>query len=248
MNKLWVIAKKDIRESFRSRSTYFYIIFLFLFCTSYFTTYSSRMDAVIGSHASAEVIRQSSQALLNSFAASLPLMFSIWVCTIFATYSVVVEKAKHNIESLMVTPISIKQLWMGKSLAIALPSLLIGLGASIIVYLALNFFLVIPQNGAFLFPGVVSIICAVILVPIMIFVIIALVTYLQLTIANPRFANFIFVGIFVLLLIGINIMTGIGLTTDFIWIYLAVIVVCGAGAYLLSRFLTKERVMLSSKE
>jgi ABC-type Na+ efflux pump permease subunit len=28
MNKLWIIARKDIREAFRSRTTYFYIVIL----------------------------------------------------------------------------------------------------------------------------------------------------------------------------------------------------------------------------
>jgi ABC-2 type transport system permease protein len=161
---------------------------------------------------------------------------------------VVVEKSKHNIESLLVTPVSLKQLWMGKTLAVTLPSIVIGLGVSIIIFIALNIISVIPQTGVFLFPGPLSVICAIILIPCLIFAIVSLVIYLQLTMANPRFANFIFLGIFFLLFFGINALAGFGFSANYALIYLAVAVLCGAFSYLLSAKLTKERVMLSSKE
>jgi ABC-2 type transport system permease protein len=248
VKKIWVIAKKDIRESFRSRSTYLYIIVLFILSFSYFSSYSARMSSVLALHPSSEVIRNTSQALLNSFAASLPMMFSIWVCTIFATYSVVVEKAKRNIESLMATPISLKQLWIGKALAVTLPSIIIGLGASIVVYVVMNYMRVIPDTGSFLFPGPLALLSAVILVPLLVFAIVTLVIYLQLTIANPRFANFIFLGIFFLLFFGINALAGFGISVNYALVYFGVAVICGAISWLLSRTLTKERVLLSSKD
>jgi ABC-2 type transport system permease protein len=248
MKKLWVIAKKDIRESFRSRSTYLYIVILFVLSFSYFSSYGARMDTIIAQNPSNETIRQASQDILNSFASTLPMLFSIWVCTIFATYSVVVEKAKRNLESLMVTPVSLKQIWLGKTLAVTLPSVIIGLGVSIIVYAALNVMKVVPETGSFLFPGPLAIISALILVPLLIFTIVSLVIYLQLTIANPRFANFIFLGIFFLLFFGINALAGFGITTNYALIYLGVAVLCGIVSLLLSPTLTKERVLLSSKE
>ena len=248
MKKIWVIAKKDIFEAFRSRSTYLYIVVLFVLSFSYFSTYSARMDSVLAAKPSPEVIRQASQSLLNSFGATLPMMFSIWVCTIFATYSVVVEKAKRNLESLMATPISLRQLWLGKTLAVTLPSVIIGLGVSVIVYIILGFMRVVPQTGVFLFPGAISLVSAIILVPLLIFAIVSLVIYLQLTISNPRFANFIFLAIFFLLFFGINALAGFGITANYALIYLGVAVICGAFAFFLSRTMTKERVILSSKE
>ena len=206
------------------------------------------MTSVLDKNPSPETIRQASQAILDSFASTLPMMFSIWVCTIFATYSVVVEKAKRNIESLMVTPVSLKQIWLGKTLAVTLPSVIIGLSVSIIVYVILNIIRVIPQTGGFLFPGPLAFVSAFILVPVLIFTIVTLVIYLQLTIANPRFANFIFLGIFFLLFFGINALAGFGIFTNYAVVYLGVALFCGIISYLLSRTLTKERVLLSSKE
>lgn len=248
MSRLWAIANKDIRESFRSRSTYLYIVILFVLGFSYFNAYSMRIDSITANNpGKTDLIIQASQSFMNSIASTLPMMFSIWICTIFATYSVVVEKAKRNLESLMVTPISLKQVWVGKSLAVALPSVIIGLGISIIFFIILNYVQVMPQTGQFIFPGVIQIVTAIILVPVLVFVIVLLVLYLQLTISNPRFANFIFLGIFFLLFFGINAFAGIGISLDYSLVYLGVIVICGGVSYLLSRFLTKERVVLSSK-
>jgi len=44
-----------------------------------------------------------SHIFLNSLAYIMPMMFSIFVCSVFANYSVIVDKAKRNIESLMAT-------------------------------------------------------------------------------------------------------------------------------------------------
>ena len=248
MNKLWVIAKKDIRESFRSRSTYLYIVILFVLGFSYLTSFSAGVNKLTEAHLSAAELKSGVQLILNSFAAVLPVMFSIWICTIFATYSVVVEKAKRNIESLMVTPVSLKEIWMGKTLAVTLPSVIIGLGAAIVVYIFLGMTKVSPLVGSFLFPDALTIVTAVILVPLLVFSMVSVVIYLQLTISNPRFANFIFMGLFFLLFFGMNAMAGLGVNVNFPEIILGVIILCCAVSLLVSRSLTKEKVLLSSKE
>jgi ABC-2 type transport system permease protein len=248
MKKLWVIAKKDIRESFRSRSTYLYIVILFVLGFNYFTSFNASINKLNDANLSAADMKAGVQTILNSFASLLPAMFSIWICTIFATYSVVVEKAKRNIESLMVTPVSLKEIWMGKTLAVTLPSVIIGLGSAIVFYIFLGIIKVSPLVGSFLTPDLLYIASAVILIPLLVFSMVSVVIYLQLTISNPRFANFIFLGIFFLLFFAMNAMPGLGLNINFPEIILGVIILCAAISLLLSRSLTKEKVMLSSKE
>jgi ABC-type Na+ efflux pump permease subunit len=248
MNKFWAIVKKDFRESFRNRSTYLYIVVLLVFSFTYYSTYGSRIDALTESGASPDVMLQAAQALMNSFAATLPLIFSIWICTIFATYSVVTEKLRHNLESLMVTPISLNQIWMGKSLAVALPSFGLGLVVSIVVYVVLGYTKVVPQFGFFIFPDWLSIVSSVIMVPILVFIVVLLVIYLQMTISNPRMGNFAFIIIFFALFFSMNALTSSGLQPNYGLFYLIAIVVCGVAAFLVSRSFTKEKVLLSSKE
>ena len=247
MDKIWIVARKDILEAFRSRSTYLYIVVMFVLTFSYYGTYNSQIGALVRQNASESQIRDVSRIILNTIAYILPMMYSIFVCTIFANFSVVVDKAKHNIESLMVTPLSLRRIWMGKSLAVTVPSLMIGLVVAIVSYVIINLAAAVPRTGVFVVPDPFSIVTAFIIVPALIFAIVAVVIYVQLVISNPRIANLVFTGIFLLLLFGVNILSGLGIAVNVGLIYLGVMVVCGLLATWLSRSLTKEKVVLSSK-
>jgi hypothetical protein len=85
-------------------------------------------------------------------------------------------------------------------------------------------------------------------VPVLLFSIVSIVTYIQLVISNPRIGNFVFSGIFFLLLFGLNALGGLGLSTSYLaLVYVGVIALCAITSYFLSFSLTKERVLLSSK-
>jgi ABC-2 type transport system permease protein len=244
-NKLFVIARKDISEAFRSRSTYIVILVMILLTVSYISGYTSYVKGLNGN---LELIRNYSHSFLSSLAYMLPMMFSIFVCSVFANYAVIVDKAKRNIESLMATPVSIKEIWLGKSLAVTLPSLGVGIAVAILSFLIMNIWFVMPKTGTFIFPEAWAIVSTFILVPILVFGIVAIVTYIQLIVTNPRIGNFVFSGIFILLLFGINFMGGMGISVNyFALVYLGVIVLCVVTSYILSLSLTKEKVLLSSK-
>ncbi len=247
MNRIWTIARKDIREAFRSRSTYVYIAILFFLTFTYSASFNTLMNRLAAENASQVEIDAGSRAFLISIVYILPTMYSFFVCTIFAAYAVIVEKSKRNIESLMVTPITLKQLWIGKTLAVTVPSVLVALGVSVISYVAMNFILVIPRTGSFIFPDALSVVTAVIIVPLLTFAIVSLVIYLQLVMTNPRIANLAFTAIFLVLLFGANFMTSVGISLDYSIIYIALAAVIGGVAYLLARTMTKEKVILSSK-
>jgi ABC-type transport system involved in multi-copper enzyme maturation permease subunit len=244
MNKLWVIALKDVGEAFRSRSIYIFVAIMLILTFSYVSSYNAHVNSLTNQQA----INNFSRSFLNSLAYLLPLMYSIIICSIFANYSVILDKAKRNIESLMATPVSIQQIWLGKSLAVTLPSVAVGVSVSILIYAVFNIGFVIPKTGSFVFPDTLAFVSALIVVPILIFSIVAVVTHVQLIISNPRIANFVFTGIFILLVFGINALGGLGVSISFFpLICLGVIVICAVASFILSRSLTKERVLLSSK-
>jgi ABC-type Na+ efflux pump permease subunit len=247
VGKLWVIARKDIREALRSRSTYLFFVIMVIISFTQLGTYNHAIDILIRQNASPQIISQSSLFFLNSIVYILPLMFSILVCSIFAAYAVITEKAKRNIESLMATPLSLNQIWMAKSLAVTLPSVVIGIAVSIFGYVVITIQAVVPKTGGVIVPDALAIISALVLVPILIFTVVSIVIYLQLVISNPRIANLVFTGIFMVVFFGINFLTSLGININFSVIYLGMIVVCAGVSYLLSRSLTKERVLLSSK-
>ena len=239
-NKIWVIAKKDIGEAFRSRSTYFVVIIMIVLTAIYIMSYTE----TVKDYNKQQAITYS-RIFLDSLAYIMPMMFSIFVCSVFANYSVIVDKAKRNIESLMATPVNIKQIWLGKSLAVTLPSLIVGITIAVLSYLVMNIWFVTPKTGIFMIPNIWAIVSAVLFVPALLFAIVSIVTYIQLVVTNPRIGNFVFSGIFFLLLIGVNTLSGAGLS--FALIYLGVIIVCTVISYILSFSLTKEKVLLSNK-
>jgi ABC-2 type transport system permease protein len=239
-NKIWVIAKKDIGEAFRSRSTYFVVIIMIVLTAIYIMSYTE----TVKDYNKQQAITYS-RIFLDSLAYIMPMMFSIFVCSVFANYSVIVDKAKRNIESLMATPVNIKQIWLGKSLAVTLPSLIVGITIAVLSYLVMNIWFVTPKTGIFMIPNIWAIVSALLFVPVLLFAIVSIVTYIQLVVTNPRIGNFVFSGIFFLLLIGVNTLSGAGLS--FALIYLGVIIVCTVISYILSFSLTKEKVLLSNK-
>jgi len=244
MYKSWVIARKDIGEALRSRSTYLFILIMVVLTFSYVSSYRAHVRTLTDQQA----IDDFSHAFLNSLAYILPMMYSIFVCSIFANYSVIVDKAKRNIESLMATPVSVNQIWIGKSLAVTLPSIVVGISVSILVYLVMNFGFVIPKTHSFIFPQPIAVVSAIILVPILVLGIVSIVIYVQLIITNPRIANLVFTAIFILLIFGVNALGGLGVSFNYFpLIYLGVIVLCAGVSLILSRFLTREKVLLSSK-
>ena len=239
-NKIWIIAKKDIGEAFRSRSTYFVVIIMIVLTAIYVMSYTE----TVKNYDKQQAITYS-RIFLDSLAYIMPMMFSIFVCSVFANYSVIVDKARRNIESLMATPVNIKQIWLGKSLAVTLPSLMVGIIIAVLSYLVMSIWFVTPKTGIFIIPNIWAIVSAVLFVPALLFAIVSIVTYIQLVVTNPRIGNFVFSGIFFLLLIGVNTLSGVGLS--FALIYLGVIIVCTVISYILSLSLTKERVLLSNK-
>lgn len=247
MKKIWVVASKDIREALRSRGTYLYIVILIVLSLTYSSSYNSLMNTLVRQNASQQVIYETSRVFLNSLAYTLPLIYAFLIAGIFAAYSVVMDKVRRNLESLMATPLSLKQIWIGKTLGVTLPSVVISIGISIVAYIIMNFVLIIPRTGSFILIEPSAIITVLILVPMLIFSVALLVIYLQLVISNPRIANLAFTGIFLLFFFGSTFLTQMGYNVPFYYIYLGLIVICTGVSYLISGSLTRERVLLSSK-
>jgi len=247
MKKMWVIAKKDIFEAFRSRSTYFYIAIIIVLSIIQIINYGGQIENVAKNTLSQSDFIDQVRPLLDSALVFFPLLFAIWVCTIFATYAVIVEKSKRNLESLMATPVSLKQIWLGKTLAVTIPAVIIGIIISVVIYLAFNMAYISQYAGGFVVPSAFSIVTALIIDSALVFTIVAIVVYLQLVISNPRFANFVFIGIFFVLFFGVTALVQVGVTVSLSYYYLGALIVFGWVAFLLSRFLTREKVILSSK-
>lgn len=65
------------------------------------------------------------------------------------------EKTRGNIESLLATPIKIKDIWISKSLAIFIPGLVVGEIFTLIALIAVNYIYFVPSTGFIINPWIV---------------------------------------------------------------------------------------------
>jgi len=251
MSRFWAIVRKDMLEIFRARGTYFYIPGMFLMSAFFFFSYFALTRQLAERNASQEVVLEATRAFLNSMGYMLPMLYSLFACNLTSA-GLVFEKQKRSLESLLVTPVSVKRIWMAKSLSSTLSGVGIALGMSVIAYCVIAFAEVYPRVHVAIAPSGLAFLSAVVLVPLTLFTISLLVSYIQLVTTNPRMGNLVY-GLLLLavwagLFVGSYYLPLIGLSLSYYpLIFVAMIAIFGVGAYVCSRLLRKERVVLSSK-
>jgi ABC-type transport system involved in multi-copper enzyme maturation permease subunit len=184
--------------------------------------------------------------LVVYFLPVLVMMAFIWA---FGSLPVTREKVNGNVECLLATPLQPVELWMGKNLAIFLPGLLISVVATILVVLIVNLAAILPVSGEFVLPSPVM--AAGFAANVLLFF--GLLSFINLF----SLANNPDIAIAPSFIIGFGIMVGmpLGLATGTIdlaswffvlWYFLGT-ALAWVGIACLSRMLTKENIVLSSK-
>lgn len=184
--------------------------------------------------------------LIGYFLPLSVLMTFIWA---FANLTIIQEKLKGNIESLLATPLNPKEIWIGKTIAIFLPGYIISVVYTLVIILTVNFVVIIPATGNFILP--VPLMLISILISPLLFLALLLFVVLFSLVNNPDIA------IAPSFLIGFGLMIGIplGVATGTInlvswsfalWCLVGAIIfwVADFGFY---RLLNKENIVLSSK-
>ncbi|MDD3521228.1 MAG: hypothetical protein PHU65_08370 [Actinomycetota bacterium] len=184
--------------------------------------------------------------LISYFIPLTILMTFIWS---FANFMVINEKARGNIESLLATPLDPKDISKGKSFAVFLPAYIISSFSYLIILLSLNFAVIFPKTGEFLFPPQ-ALLIGFIINPIFFMGLLFIIVVFSLA-ANPDIA------IAPSFIVGFGLMLGIplGLATGNISILSwSFVLWCLAGAALIwiilifsFRLLSKEKIILSSR-
>jgi ABC-2 type transport system permease protein len=179
----------------------------------------------------------------------VPLIVLFSCMATWATDPLAKEKAKGPMESLLATPLTARAVWIGKSLAIFLPAYIIGLIATLIVILAMNLASILPTTGYFVFP-LPEVFTSFLFLPLLMFALILFGVIFSL-ITNPVIGQTIIIFIGVLLLQVVGQVGGRILWLLASWDYalynLGGAAVLGIIDFCVSRSLTKERIILSSK-
>jgi len=158
------------------------------------------------------------------------------------------EKIKHSLESLLCTPLSLRQIWLGKSLAVFLPSAILGLLFAFAAIAGINQLFIAPQIGQSVTPGAAPLVATLVAAPLIIFFLVTLLVALQLIITNIRWINIAFMGLIFGVGFGISPFVRLGSASwNIVFISLAVAAILALVTISLSRLVTKERIVLSSK-
>lgn len=179
----------------------------------------------------------------------LPLFVLIAFIWAFASLPVINEKANGNIECLLATPLGPKTLWMGKGLAVFLPSYVISIITSGIVLLAVNLAAVLPGWDMFVLPGP-ALVNGLIINPLLFFGLLPFILLFSLA-NNPDIAiapSFL-IGFGLMIGVPVGLMTGtidISSWSFALW-YLVGTVVAWAVCLYLARLLTRQNIVISSK-
>lgn len=247
MNGISIIFQRDFRELRQTNA--FRILLL-----------ASAAAAIAGSVAISIILNRqpwlgdpSAKPLLNLIISAAAYFLPLFILTsfiwAFSNLAVINEKISGNIESLLATPLSPASIWMAKSLAIFVPGLVISCIAALIIILTVNLAVIEPATGSFVLPAPAMLI-SFLINPLLFFGLTAFILLFALA-NNPDIAiapSFIF-GFGLMIGIPLGILTGaIDLAS---WIfalwYLAGTVVIWAIVIYLTRLLTKENIVLSSK-
>jgi len=178
-----------------------------------------------------------------------PLIFLFICMATWATDPIAKEKARGPIESLLATPLTARGVWLGKSLAIFLPSYIMGLAATLIIILAMNLVAILPTTGHFVLP-LATAFTAFLFLPLFMLALILMGIIFSL-ITNPVIGQtlIIFVGVILMQVVGQvgGRILWLLASWDYALYNLAGAALLGIIAFYLSRSLTKEKIILSGK-
>ena len=247
MRRISIVFHRDYRE-LRQSSAFLIISIIFAVITvaaSVIIVILLRKQELLGETPAKPML----ELIIGLIAYFLPLSVLMTFIWSFTFLTIIKEKVSGNIESLLATPLSPKEIWIGKSIAIFLPGYTISIISTLIILLTVNFFVIVPATGNFILPAPLLLI-SFLINPLLFLALLLFIVLFSLS-NNPDIA------IAPSFLVGFGLMIGIplGVATGVInlasWSFT---LWCLGGAIIfwaadcgLYRLLTKENIVLSSK-
>ncbi|MCJ7471255.1 MAG: hypothetical protein MUP02_00385 [Actinobacteria bacterium] len=247
MKKTGIILKRDFRE-LKQTNTFLIISIVFAVITIAIAVSVSIVlskQEWVGQKAAEPVL----EIIISLIAYFLPLAILMTFIWAFSSLPVVKEKVNGNIASLIATTLTPKEIWLGKSLAIFIPGYIISIISTMIVLLTVNLSVIVPATGNFLLP-LPLFLTSLIFDPLLLFGLLLFIILISLA-YNPDIA------ITPSFLLGFGLMMGVPLgmavgainlaSWSFSLWYLMGVIIVWIIVLLLTRLLTKEKIILSAK-
>lgn len=247
MRRIGIVFQRDLRE-LRQTTAFLSIVIIFSVVTIAAVLIIS---IVLSRHKWLMEIqaRPILEMIISLIAYILPLFILITFIWAFASLPIIKEKVNGNITSLLATPLSPGEIWIGKSLAIFLPGFIISTVSTLIVLLAINLITIKPAAGNFILP-IPALVTGFLINPLLFLGLLLIIILLNLA-NNPDLAiapSFI-VGFSLMMGIPLGVATGkINLASwSFSLWYLGGAMIIWVIICFLLRLLTKENIIFSSQ-
>jgi ABC-type Na+ efflux pump permease subunit len=145
MKETWVIVKKDIKETVRTKT---FLLSIALVIGLIFISFM-----LVRSHIEAQLLKTEKridptsyiQPIVGNNIFAVSLIVTMYYSFIINNYTLLIEKTKRSLESLLCTPIDLKSFLLGKTLSMFIPSVLLGFLFTIAAFCAVNIFIVSPE-------------------------------------------------------------------------------------------------------
>ncbi len=227
MGKMLIVAKKEIKEILRNKTTIIMGLAFAIFFSLMYSLNVSKAEDVTS---------------LDGAAFYLSLSIAIFMAYVSTGQIFLLEKRDGVIETLMCAPVSLRQIWIGKAVAGVVPSWMVSIFATLLLIIITG-----TQTRTVLLPEPAIIVHVLVAVPTFIAAFVGLVGFGQILLGmrENRLLNFfLFVPAFGALY-GSGFAVARGLVVS--WQHVAILfggslLLLGA-AVLLSRFLSRERIV-----
>jgi len=149
MNKIGLIINKSIRNNLRSKSMTVGLVIIAMMITAGIALFFCIL-LIAPEVVKASPNRANLEIYLSLIIYSACLIGVGINLNVFTFLPMAREKSRGNIESLLATPLKVKEIWIAKSLAVFLPGLVLGELLTLICLISVNYIYFVPRIG-FLF-------------------------------------------------------------------------------------------------
>ncbi|MBP2133552.1 ABC-2 type transport system permease protein [Methanomicrobium sp. W14] len=235
MDPLFVVARKEIKQILKNKSLIIGVIF-FMGIFGGITSMGAVMSAAEGSSG---VITSS----LDSLIVYLILVMGIFTGYFFSSQAFLREKTDGTIETILCSPLSLREVWLGKVIGVTVPAYIVSLVIAVILVAAANF-----GSGYLVLPSPAMILYLLIVVPVYIGCATGLLGFVQLLLGmrENQIVNFVMIfGFIVAISFFESMIADNAITVSF----LLVIEMAAAGVILmgivryLTGFLSREKIV-----
>ena len=251
MSSIKAIVKKDLKETFRSKSLFFSFIAIAAFIFAMWSLQLLEMPSTLAKKGlSTSQVAVAIGSVVDSMVVTCALMLTIFSGMYINGRAVTMEKTKRSLESLLCTPVGLRGIWLGKTLAVFAPSAALGVAITFLGLFGMNVAVIEPKLGAFIMPDGASLLAALVGVPAVAFPFTLLFIESQLVLKerHSQWVNSILFGlIFGLVPVlpeSLKLPPG---SWSFVGVLLGIAAILTMLSAFFARFLTPERVVLSSK-